>query len=76
MLYEVITVPRWCVDLFPERDKLKVINTNDAREPIYLVQKINKNLARRYDYIVADVITSYSIHYTKLYDNTKSAIFT
>ncbi|EKP0309958.1 LysR family transcriptional regulator [Aeromonas veronii] len=46
-------VPRWCVNLFNDKNKLKIYDiAADTQEPVYLVSKINSPLARRYDYIV------------------------
>lgn len=46
-------VPHWCVNLFSEKNKLKIYDIGaDTKEPVYLVSKINAPLARRYDYII------------------------
>ncbi len=45
-------VPKWCVDLFPDREQLRIIDANtNIKEPVYLVSKINLPLARRYEQV-------------------------
>lgn len=49
-------VPRWCVNLFADKEQLKIFNiTEDIQEPVYLVSKLNSPLARRYEQVI-DVI--------------------
>ncbi|MGL5027599.1 MAG: LysR family transcriptional regulator [Shewanella oncorhynchi] len=46
-------VPRWCVNLFTDNDKLKTYDIAvDKQDPVYLVSKINSPLARRYEHII------------------------
>ncbi len=46
-------VPKWCVDLFPEKEHLQIIDVNtNIQEPVYLVSKINLTLARRYEQVI------------------------
>ncbi|MBT2913470.1 LysR family transcriptional regulator, partial [Vibrio anguillarum] len=50
------SVPRWCVNLFADKEQLKIFNiTADIQEPVYLVSKLNSPLARRYEQVI-DVI--------------------
>lgn len=49
-------IPKCCVDLFPQPEKLKILSTDiDVSEPVYLVQKRNAPLATRYDIIIAHI---------------------
>ncbi len=46
-------VPRWCVNLFPQRDQLQILDiVSSVREPVYLVSKRHAQLARRYDEVI------------------------
>lgn len=46
-------IPKCCVSLFPERNKLQVLNiVENVTEPVYLVTKRHSQLARRYEQIV------------------------
>lgn len=46
-------VPKCCVSLFPDRDKLKVLDIKkNVKETVYLVYKRHSQLARRYDQVV------------------------
>ncbi len=46
-------VPKWCVDLFPAQQQLKVLNiATDIKEPVYLVSKCHFSLPRRYEQII------------------------
>ncbi|UYI49231.1 LysR family transcriptional regulator [Vibrio natriegens] len=46
-------VPKWCVDLFPDKAHLQTIAIfSDIKEPVYLVSKLNLPLARRYDQVI------------------------
>lgn len=46
-------VPKLCVDLFPSREHLKIIDVDsNIKEPVYLVSKLNLPLARRYEQII------------------------
>jgi DNA-binding transcriptional LysR family regulator len=51
-------IPKCCVDLFPEPEKLKILATDvDVSEPVYLVHKRNAPLASRYRIIVQHIET-------------------
>ncbi len=45
-------VPKCCVNLFAERDKLRVLSIDEIKEPIYLVRKRNSILGKRYEAII------------------------
>ncbi|MBF9003200.1 MULTISPECIES: LysR family transcriptional regulator [Vibrio] len=46
-------IPRCCVNLFLERDKLQVLDiAENVKDPVYLVSKRHSELARRYDRVV------------------------
>ncbi len=46
-------VPEWCVNLFPDKHHLKIIDVDsNIKEPVYLVSKLNLTLARRYEQVI------------------------
>ncbi|MFY2506754.1 LysR family transcriptional regulator [Vibrio pectenicida] len=46
-------VPEWCVDLFHDASRLKVVTIEkDIMEPVYLAYKLNTSLSKRYDKII------------------------
>ena len=46
-------VPKCCVNLFPDRDKLQVLDIEqNVKESVYLVSKRHSQLARRYERVV------------------------
>lgn len=46
-------VPKCCVNLFPDRDKLQVLDIEqNVKESVYLVSKRHSQLARRYEQVV------------------------
>ncbi len=55
-------VPKWCVDLFAEKEHLKIIHTNQrVQDPVYLVTKLNSPLAKRYDRIIDIIKQSFKL---------------
>lgn len=55
-------VPKWCVDLFVEKEHVKVLNTSQTiQEPVYLVTKLNSPLAKRYERIIDIIEQSFDL---------------
>jgi len=49
-------IPKCCVNLFSEQDKLRILNTEEVvTEPVYIVSKRNSTLAKRYDIIINNI---------------------
>ena len=67
MLYEVITYQMYC-DAQTSGGLLIAMDREDAKEYIKKVEELTYGYATIIGEVIPSVITSYSIHYTKLYD--------
>lgn len=54
-------VPKWCVDLFANKDRLHILKTTvEVQEPVYLISKLNSPLAKRYEKIIRVIENAFS----------------